>query len=364
MRSNGKLEGNMTAYRLVLRVLGQREDWYAAESMVREANGDSSCELNVQVFNTIIYACSKRGLVEMGAKWFRMILEYGVRPNVATYGMLLGLYQKSWNVRETEFAFSEMRNSGIVCQSAYSAMITIYTRLSLYDKAEEIIGFMRENKVTLNLKNWLVMLNAYSQSGKLEEAEHVLALMQEAGFCPNIVAYNTDHRVGWYYKELKQIGYKPNSSNLYTLLTLQAKYGDEEGAIRTLDDMLKMRCQHSSVLSTVLQAYEKAGRIDKVPLVLTGSFHQHCWGEMWKDSAFEDNMYHLLICSCKESVPRVALRKQKHYLKLKSSGVALDMIGFSIVVRVYVKAGSLKDACSVLQTMEKQKTLSLTLSVP
>ncbi|KAE8668662.1 hypothetical protein F3Y22_tig00112289pilonHSYRG00165 [Hibiscus syriacus] len=74
-----------------------------------------------------------------------------VRPNIATYGMLMGLYQKSWNVMEAEFSFSEMRNSGIVCQSAYSAI----------------------------------------QSGKLEEAEQVLALMQEAGFCPNIVAYNT-----------------------------------------------------------------------------------------------------------------------------------------------------------------------------
>ncbi|KAE8687143.1 Pentatricopeptide repeat-containing protein [Hibiscus syriacus] len=373
MKSNGKLEGNVTAYRLVLRVLGRREDWDAAESMVREANGDSSCELNSQVFNTIIYACSRRGLVEMGAKWFRMMLEYGVQPNVATYGMLMGLYQKSWNVREAEFAFSQMRNSGILCQSAYSAMITIYTRLSLYGKAEEIIGFMREDKVALNLENWLVMLNAYSQSGKLEEAEQVLALMQEAGFCPNIVAYNTlitgygkasnmdaaqrvflsirqvglhpdettyrsmiegwgrtgnYKQVGWYYKELKQLGFKPNSSNLYTLLTLQAKCGDEEGAIRTLDDMLKMRCQHASVLGTVLQAYEKAGRIDKVPLVLTGSFRQHVLDDptscsilvmayvksglvtdaievlrrkKWKDSSFEDNLYHLLICSCKES---------------------------------------------------------------
>ncbi|KAK8655092.1 hypothetical protein V6N13_107684 [Hibiscus sabdariffa] len=462
MRRNGKLEGNVTAYRLVLRVLGRREDWAAAETMVRQANGDSRCQLNFQVFNTIIYSCSKRGVVEMGAKWFRMMLEYGVQPNVATYGMLMGLYQKSWNVKEAEFAFSQMRNSGIVCQSAYSAMITIYTRLSLYDKAEEIIGFMREDKVTLNLENWLVMLNAYSQSGKLEEAEQVLALMQEAGFCPNIIAYNTlitgygkasnmdaaqrvfmsiqklglepdetsyrsmiegwgrtgnYKQAGWYYKELKQLGFKPNSSNLYTLLTLQAKHGDEEGAIKTLDDMLKMRCQHSSILGTVLQAYEKAGRIDKVPCVLTGSFYQHVLDDptscsilvmayvksglvtdaievlgrkKWKDSAFEDNLCHLLICSCKESgdldnavkifsqIPNSENKPNLHimctmidiygamgrfteaetlYLKLKSSGVALDMIGFSIVVRMYVKAGSLKDACGVLQMMEKQKDI-------
>ncbi|XWS73125.1 hypothetical protein CRYUN_Cryun02cG0098500 [Craigia yunnanensis] len=462
MRSNGKLESNVTAYRLVLRVLGRREDWDAAEMMVREANGDSGCELNFQLFNTIIYACSKRGLVELGAKWFRMMLEHGVRPNVATFGMLMGLYQKGWNVKEAEFAFSQMRNSSIVCQSAYSAMITIYTRLSLYDKAEEIIGFMREDEVILNLENWLVMLNAYSQRGKLEEAEQVLVSMQEAGFSLNIVAYNTlitgygkssnmdaAQRVflsirqvglepdettyrsmiegwgradnymeaGWYYKELKQLGFKPNSSNLYTLITLQAKHGDEEGAFRTLDDMLKMRCQHSSILGIVLQAYERAGRIDKLPLILIGSFYQHVLNDQtscsilvmayvksglvddaikvlgskkWKDSVFEDNLYHLLICSCKElsdlnnavkifsQMPNAENKPNLHimctmidiysvmghfteaetlYLKLKSSGVALDMIGFSIVVRMYVKAGSLKDACSVLQMVEKQKDI-------
>ncbi|OMP09199.1 hypothetical protein COLO4_05707 [Corchorus olitorius] len=462
MRSNGKLEGNLTAYRLVLRVLGRREDWDAAEMVVRQANSDSNCELNVQIFNTIIYVCSKKGLVELGAKWFRMMLEYGVRPDVATFGMLMGLYQKGWNAKEAEFAFSQMRDSGIICQSAYSAMITIYTRSSLYDKAEEIIGFMRKDEVILNLENWLVMLNAYSQQGKLEEAEQVLVSMQEAGFSPNIVAYNTlitgygkssnmdaaqrvfllirqvglepdettyrsmiegwgraeNYReAGWYYKELKQLGFKPNSSNLYTLINLQAKHGDEDGAIRTIDDMLKMRCQQSSILGTVLQAYERAGRIDKVPLILTGSLYQDVLNDQtscsilvmayvknglvddamkvleskkWKDPAFQDNLYHLLICSCKESgdldnaikifsqIPNADNKPNLHitctmidiysamgcfseaetlYLKLKSSKNALDMIGFSIVVRMYVKAGSLKEACSVLQMIENQKDI-------
>ncbi|GAV77707.1 PPR domain-containing protein/PPR_2 domain-containing protein/PPR_3 domain-containing protein [Cephalotus follicularis] len=459
MRSNGKLEQNVTAYNLVLRVLGRREDWDAAEAIIREMKV-LGCELNFQVFNTILYPCCKRGHVELGGKWFRMMLEFGVRPNVATFGMLMGLYQKGWHVEEAEFAFSLMRNSRIVCQSAYSAMITIYTRLSLYDKAEEVIGLLREDKVVMNLENWLVCLNAYCQTGKLDEALQVFASMQEAGFSQNIVAYNilitgygkvsdmdaaqclfhslkdvglapdeTTYRsmiegwgrannyreAEWYYKELKRLGYKPNSSNLYTLINLQAKHGDEEGAISTLDDMLMIRCQYSSILSTLLQAYERAGRIDKLPLLLKGSFYQHVLvnqtscsilvmayvkhcliddalkvlkDKVWKDPAFEDNLYHLLICSSKElgylenavkiytqmpnshdklnlhiictmidiySVMGLFNEAEKLYLKLKSSGTTLDMIAFSIVVRMYIKAGSLKEACSVLETMEKQK---------
>ncbi|KAL5547572.1 hypothetical protein UlMin_002803 [Ulmus minor] len=459
MRRNGKLEGNVSAYNLVFRVLGRREDWETAEKMILEMKDDMGCDLNYQIFNTLIYACWKLVRVEMGAKWFRMMLEHGVQPNVATFGMLMGLYQKGWNVEEAEFTFSHMRNSGIVCQSAYSAMITVYTRLNLYEKAEEVIGLMKEDKVMPNLDNWLVMLNAYSQRGKLEDAEKVLLSIQKAGFPPNIVAYNTlitgygkaskmddakrvfmcIENVGlepdettyrsmiegwgradnyketiWYYKKLKKCGYRPNSSNLYTLINLQAKYGDEEGAVRILDDMLKLGCQYSSILGILLQAYERAGRTDKIPLILKGSFYQHLLvnqnscsivvmayvkhflvdeaikvlrDKMWRDPLFEDNLYHLLICSCKElghlenavkiftHMPKYGEKPNKHivctmidiysimglfteaeklYLELKSSGVALDIIGFSIVVRMYVKARSLSDACSVLDAMEKQ----------
>lgn len=190
MRSNGKLEKNVSAFNVVFRVLGRREDWDTAERMIREMRESFGSELDCRVFNTLIYSCSKRGSVELSGKWFRMMLELGVQPNVATFGMVMGLYQKGWNVEEAEFSFAQMRSFGIICQSAYSAMITIYTRLSLYDKAEEVIGLMRDDKVVLNLENWLVLLNAYSQQGKLEKAEQLLVSMQEAKFSPTIVAYN------------------------------------------------------------------------------------------------------------------------------------------------------------------------------
>ncbi|KAF8052531.1 hypothetical protein N665_1549s0018 [Sinapis alba] len=459
MRCKGKLEGNVGAYSLILRVLARREEWDRAEDLIKELCG---LQKSFQVFNTVIYASSKKGNVKLTSKWFQMMLELGVRPNVATIGMLMGLYQKNWSVDEAELAFSHMRKLGIVCESAYSAMITIYTRLRLYGKAEEVIDLMKGDRVRLNLENWLVMLNAYSQQGKMEEAESVLISMEASGFAPNIIAYNTlitgygkvskmeaaqslFHRFydlglkpdettfrsmieGWgragdyekakcYYKELKRLGYKPNSSNLFTLINLQAKYGDNEGAVKTIEDMLKVGCQYSSILGIILQAYEKVGKIDAVPYVLKDSFHNHirlnqtsfsilvmayikhgmideCLvllrEKKWRDSAFESHLYHLLICSCKEfgrlnDAVKIYNHKmesddeinlhitstmidvytamgefgegEKLYTKLKSSGVALDRIGFSIVVRMYMKTGSLEKACSVLEVMEEQKDI-------
>ncbi|XP_071733604.1 pentatricopeptide repeat-containing protein At4g30825, chloroplastic-like [Rutidosis leptorrhynchoides] len=459
MRENGKLMRNVNAYKLVLRVLGRRQDWDGAERLIEEMEIESCCELSFHVFNTVIYACHRKGIVAIGTKWFKMMLSKGVQPNVATFGMVMSLYQKCGVIDEAEFAFSHMRKLNIVCPSAYSAMITMYTRIGLYEKAEEVIGYLRKDKVIMNRENWLVFINAYSQQGKLDEAEKELEKMNAAGFVPHIVAYNTiitgygkvskmldaerifrnlvsvglkpdesTYRTmveGWgrvqnfkeaekYYKEMIRLGYKPNSSNLYTMINLQAKYGDEAGAIRTINDMVTIGCQLASVLGILLQAYEKAERFERVSSVVKGLLYNHVLNNQtscsilvmayvkhglvdnaievlgikkWKDKVFEDSLYHLLICTCKElghldnsikiytSMPKrdkpnlhitctmidiysclnQFTEAETLYLNLKSKGVALDLIAFSIVVRMYVKAGSLNDACSVLDVVEKQK---------
>ncbi|KAK7320148.1 hypothetical protein RJT34_04882 [Clitoria ternatea] len=460
MRKTGKLEGNAVAYGVVIRLLSRKQDWATAEKLIHEMKANFGSELSFHVFNTLIYACCKRNLVQFGTKWFRMMLDYGVPPNVATIGMVMGLYRKGWNLEEAEFAISQMRRFGVVCGSAYSCMITIYTRFRLYEKAERVLEWMKEDEVVPNLENWLTMLNVYSQQGNLKDAERVLRSMQEAGFCPNVVAYNTmitgygkasnmdaaqrlflrmqrseelepdetTYRsmiegwgradsfkyATWYYKELKRLGYKPNSSNLFTLMRLQAKHGDEEGAVGILDDMVECGCQYSSIVGTLLHVYESAGKVSLVPNLLKGSFYEHVLvnqsscstvvmayvkhrlvedalkvlnDKKWKDPRYEDNLYHLLICSCKEaglledavniysqtrksdgkpnlhivctmidvySVMGLFEEAEMLYLKLKSSGISLDMIALSIVVRMYVKAGSLKDACDVLDAIDKR----------
>lgn len=462
MKSNGKLKQNAVAYSLVLRTLARKEDWSAAKTLLQEMTSDSGCELNSQVFNALIYVCAKRGLVGWGVKWFDMMLDKGVQPNIATIGMLMGLYQKSGNLSQAEFTFSHMRNFKFHCITAYSAMITIYTRLGKYDKSEEVISLMEEDGVLPNLENWLVRLNAYSQQGKVEEAESVLKSMLAAGISPNIVAYNTlitgygrvsntkaaehlfqslqslglepdettyrsmvegfgridDYKKAlWYYEELKSSGFRPNSSNFYTMINLQARHGDERGAAQTLKDMRSIGCQYSSILSSLLQAYERVGRIERVSIILKASFYENILLEptscsmlvmfytqnsllddalrvlqekRWKDSNFEDNLYHLLICSCKEAghyknavkiytqMPKCEVNPNLHitcsmiavysamnrftdaenlYMKLKASGITFDVVAYSIVVRMYIKSGALRDACLILDMMEKQKDI-------
>ncbi|BAF25124.1 pentatricopeptide repeat-containing protein At4g30825, chloroplastic [Oryza sativa Japonica Group] len=462
MKANGKLKGNAEAYHLALQAIAWKEDWEAAGQLLHEMVADSGCALDAQAFNGLIYVCAKRRLVDWGTKWLHMMLERDVQPNVSTVGMLMGLYQRIGNLPEAEFTFAKMRKCGIKCVNAYSAMVTLYTRLGHFAKSEEVITLMNNDEVVPNMENWLVRLNAYCQQGKMEEAELVLKSLVDEGIALNVVAYNTvitgygkvsDMQKAMevfdrlksaglapdettyrsmiegfgradkykqailYYRKLRNSGFKPNASNFYTMINLLARHDDSEGATEILEDMRAAGCQCSSIVTVLVRAYGSVGRMHKVLQILKACFYKKILFDAtscsilvtgfvqnslveeamrvlrekkWKDSDFEDNLYHILICSCKEAgccddavriynqMPKSATHPNLRiycsmidvfsimerftdaealYLELKASSCVLDMIAYSVIVRMYTKAGRPEDACLVLEDMEKQKEI-------
>ncbi|XP_078150403.1 tetratricopeptide repeat (TPR)-like superfamily protein [Carex rostrata] len=463
MRSHGKLMKNADAYQLALRAVARREHWRTAKELLEEMVSVSECELNVKLFNSLIFICAKRGLINWGRKWYDFMLEAGVVPDIATVGMLMGMFQRVSNVSQAEHVFGQMRNYKIKCISAYSSMITIYTRLGIYEKSEEIIEIMDKDRVIPNLENWLVRLNVYSQRGKFKEAESVFLSMKDCGFEPNIVAYNTlitgygkgsnmsgakqvfnrlnstgltpdettyrsmiegfgrvdDYKEALsFYKELKRSGYTPSSSNFYTMVNLQARHADVAHAVETLADMRAAGCQYSVIISTVIQAYQRVGGVERILCLLEASIYQNVLSDpascsllavafvesslidhairildekKWRDCSYEDNLYHLLICSCKEAgqyedavrvynhMPKNGSRDNIHiactmidvftcmrkfigaeglYVNLLKSGAKLDLVAYSVVVRMYIKAEKLHEACSVLEVIEKNDRIT------
>jgi pentatricopeptide repeat protein len=63
----------------------------------------------------------------------------------------------------------------------------------------------------------------------------------------------------WYYKELKRLGFKPNSSNLYTNKFASSAWGWRRCLQNSWWYAGDGVCQYSSILGTLLKAYEKVG---------------------------------------------------------------------------------------------------------
>ncbi|XP_078444022.1 tetratricopeptide repeat (TPR)-like superfamily protein [Wolffia australiana] len=456
MRENGKLEKNPAAYAVALRAWARKGDWPNTEALLAELSSFSGA-LTPSLFNSLLLACNRRGSAEIGANLLRTMIGRGIEANSATFAPLLTLYQKTGRLKEAELAFDLMRSREAGAAAAYSAMITLYTRHGRHEDAERVIRLMVEDRIALNSEAWLVRINAYSQQGKLKEASTELEKMKLAGFHPNIVAYNTlitgygkisDSisamrvfrslrslglkpdattyrsmieglgRAGNYeevkrlYSELKSAGFRPSSANFFTMINLQAKLGDNGGAVQTLLDMRSLGCELSSILGILLQAYERAGRVLELPREVIPVFYEEVLADQtscsmlalafsraamadqvlgllrgckWTDPAFEDNLYHLLICSCKDAgrledavaifsqlealsrPPNLHIwssmidvyarllqfqRAETLHLQLKSAGVQLDLVAYAILVRMYANAGLLHKACEVIACME------------
>ncbi|GAB4838145.1 hypothetical protein Ancab_027674 [Ancistrocladus abbreviatus] len=169
----------------------------------------------------------------------------------------------------------------------------------------------------------------------MDAAEGVFQNLQDVGLRPDETTYRSMIE-GWgragnygkvklYYEGLKASGFKPNSSNLFTLINLQAIHDHEEAAVGTLE---------SGHLENAVNIFTHMPKSDDRPNLHIMGTTIDIYGAM---NRFSD--------------------AETLYQTLKSSGVAMDMVAFSIVVRMYVKAGSLNDACSVLDVMEKQKNI-------
>ncbi|MQM07363.1 hypothetical protein Taro_040202 [Colocasia esculenta] len=248
MRNNGKLKQNAIAYTIALQALIRKDDWFTVETLLQE-------------------------MASLGK---------GIQPNIATFSMLMILYQKGGKLNEAEFTFNKMRSCKIRCLAAYSAMITIYTRNGLYDKAEGIIGIMDEDEVQPNLENWLVRINAYSQQGYGKVS-------------------NTD-AVGHLFQSLQGLGLKPDETTYRSMIE---SFGRADNYKETTRQGMGMT-----------MAYERASLLD---------------------DALEDL-----------------------YLKLRASGITLDMVAYSIVVRmdmlrIYQRCGMLERLADVYYRILKSE---------
>jgi pentatricopeptide repeat protein len=314
MRSRGKTKANTHAYNFMCKILVQRQAWSRIDVLLKEMVEDD-CKPDDFTYNMLIQFVGKARYPQHATKYFHEMLHMGVTPNRQTYSMIMMLYQKFGKLVEAEFVYQHMMQSGFISCTACSAMLTLYTRGGLYEKAEQVIQDMQVKGVAPDRDNWLKQLNAYGQQGKVKQAELVMFAMQEAGMTLGIVGYNSmitaygkanryesavvlfdklkeaglqpdevtySCMIGAcgregklkdaliYFEGMKARGICPSLSNFNTLINLHGKSRNVVGVVRVLSDMKKLGCRPDShTLDAAVKAFERAGKSKKVMQVLT-----------------------------------------------------------------------------------------------
>ncbi|RHN66764.1 putative pentatricopeptide [Medicago truncatula] len=90
-----------------------------------------------------------------------------------------------------------MKIFGVVCESVYSSMITIYTRLRLFEKAESVVELMEREVMASNMDGAEGVF--LTLGGRIEPDETSYRSMIEGwGRAGNY------EKARWYYEELKR----------------------------------------------------------------------------------------------------------------------------------------------------------------
>jgi pentatricopeptide repeat protein len=353
-------------------------------------NGNIKC---VNAYSAMIILYTRLGLFAKSEDVINMMKRDAVVPNMENWLVQLNTYSQQGKMEEAELVLQSMVNEGFTLNVvAYNTLITGYGKISDMQKVKRLFDSLGSAGLAPDETTYRSMIEGFGRADKYEEAM-------------------------LYYRKLKSSGFRPNASNFYTMINLVARHDDNEGAAEILEDMRAAGCQCSSTVTVLVRAYGTVGRIHKVlPIlqpclyrkilydatscsILVTSFIQNSLidealclmrEKKWKDSDFEDNLYHILICTCKEagsyndavriynqmpesethpdlriscSMIDVFSMMEKNsdaetvFLELKASSCVLDMIAYSVVVRMYIKADRLEDACSILEEMEKQKEI-------
>ncbi|KAK4740664.1 hypothetical protein SAY87_024252 [Trapa incisa] len=210
------------------------------DSAVEEYNkaiGSCSFAGSSLFYETLIQCCMENKLFAEASQVISDMRFYGV-------GLTKHLYQKMVHIY-CEMAFPETANylvdeagaRGITFDdsSTFVTVIREYGRLKLWQRAESIVGNLRQ-RLTVNRSVWNALIEAYAVSGCYERARAVFNTMMRDGPSPSVESINgllqaliTDGRLDELYvviQELQEMGFKVSKSSILLMLEAFARAGN------------------------------------------------------------------------------------------------------------------------------------------
>ncbi|EOA29728.1 hypothetical protein CARUB_v10012815mg [Capsella rubella] len=131
---------------------------------------------------------------------------------------------------------AETKGFHFACSPMYTDMIEAYGKLKLWQKAESVVGNLRQSGRTPDLKTWNSLMSAYAECGCYERARAIFNTMMRDGPPPTVESINillhalcVDGRLEELYvvvEELQDMGFKISKSSILLMLDAFARAGN------------------------------------------------------------------------------------------------------------------------------------------
>ncbi|XP_044478117.1 pentatricopeptide repeat-containing protein At3g18110, chloroplastic-like [Mangifera indica] len=190
------------------------------------------------MYESLIHCCTENEHFAEASQVFSDMSFYSVEPSESLYRSMVLVYCKM-GFPETAHSFidhAEKRGILFYDFSIYVDIIEAYGSLKLWQKAEGLVGSLRQRYETIDRKVWNALIQAYAASGCYERARAVFNMMMRDGPSPTVDSVNgllqaliVDGRLNELYvviQELQDMDFKISKSSILLMLDAFARAGN------------------------------------------------------------------------------------------------------------------------------------------
>ncbi|CAL9075955.1 unnamed protein product, partial [Musa textilis] len=307
--------------------------------------------LNVETFCVIMRKYARAHRVEEALYTFDVMEKYGVAPNLAAFGGLLGALCKSKNVRKAQEVFDKMRDRFEPDAKTYSILLEGWGRAPNLPKMREVYQEMLDRGCEPDIVTYGIIVDALCKAGRMEEAVDVVRDMSHRGCLPTpfiysvlVHTYGVEKRIEDAvdtFLEMERNGVKPDVVVYNALVGAFCKANKFENAFSVVGDMedkgiTPVARTFTIVLNSLItaQRYEEAYRVFR---------------RMIKCCEPDSDTYTVMIkMFCETNRLEMALKVWKYMGKKQ---FLPSMHTFSVLINGLCRKGELDRACVMLEDM-------------
>lgn len=229
----------------------------------------NDCNWDPVVFDMLIKAYLKVGMVKESYKVFKKMAKLGFVPQVITVNCLLNGLSKSKYGKKCWDIFEEMGRIG-VCPNPCTFNILTYVvcKDGDIDKVNKFLEQMEEEGFDPDIVTYNMLVHGYCREGRLKDAIYLYNIMFRRGIHADVVTYTalinglckggslkTAHQL---FSEMIERGLKPDIVAFNTLISGYCKEGSMQEARSLLIDMIRSGLHPDNFTCRILvEGYQK-----------------------------------------------------------------------------------------------------------
>ncbi|MED6204541.1 hypothetical protein PIB30_010093 [Stylosanthes scabra] len=190
------------------------------------------------MYESLIQECIQNELFDVACQIFCDMRFWGVVPSESLYQGMSSVYCRMGLPETAHHFLYHVESKGNIVDnlSLYIDIIETYGKLKLWQKAESLVGNIRQRCSKLDRKVWNALIHAYALSGCYERARAIFNTMMRDGPSPTVDSINgllqaliVDGRLNELYvviQELQDMGFKMSKSSILLVLEAFARAGN------------------------------------------------------------------------------------------------------------------------------------------